>query len=188
MNLPIRFGAGGAWLAASAGPCFPGGKGIGSLGASPSPRRAREGAAGRRNRASARGATTRLFRGILTSPTRGGKGLGEREEAAGEGAGGRGSGAGRRLCVRHLAVGARAAGQVPGPLSARGVGEAVRPAGGPGQRPSFRTLPSPRARRRRLPPPWSLFFHFEIGSSSWLPKRLISEGRGPAIDSISTSD
>lgn len=133
-----------------------GGKGTALAGPSP-PQAPREGAAGRRNRASARGATTRLFRGIFTSPTRGGRGR-QREEAAGEGAGGGGGGgAGRRPRVRLHAVCASPAGTaVPPAPPARGRARAVlvcpQAAG-----PAFADLPAIFHRSSSTPTPKETF-------------------------------
>lgn len=77
---------GGGRLAPGVGwALHPGRERNGPCGSLALPQAPGEGAAGRLNRASARGATTRLFRGILTSSTRGGRGWESERKRRGRG-------------------------------------------------------------------------------------------------------
>lgn len=140
--------------------------GVGGPG--PSPARPGEGTVSRWNHASAWGANTLLFRGILTSPTCGGKGLGEREEAAGEGA------------AQPVALWPPNRWLGPGSLNTRCRGQSCAPAA------KLRSL-SPGILHPKTPHPYTLiyiyflFFYFDIEIRPLLQKRLVSLVCGPVL-------
>lgn len=104
----MQFGAGGVWLAAPAGPCLLGEKGMGLLGRSPSPRRPWRGPLGG-GIAPPLGEPPRGFFAEFWRHPHVGEGAGRARGSGGGGGRRAGSGAGRWLRVRPRAVGARAA-------------------------------------------------------------------------------